>query len=131
MKFTNLIQFSPSVLRYAELLLMQAEALNETGGDAYPPLNQVRDRAGLPALSGLSQQALREAIILERRLEFAGEGLRWFDLVTLGIAEDVINTIQEERNDINRGFTVGRNELLPFPQTELDLNPKLTQNPGY
>lgn len=119
------------IIRYADLLLMQAEAFNETGGNAYPPLNAVRDRAGLPPLNGLSQEELREAITLERRLEFAGEGLRWFDLVTLGIAEDVINNIQEERNDINRGFTTGRNELLPIPQTELDLNPNLSQNPGY
>lgn len=119
------------ILRYAELLLMQAEALNETGGNTYPPLNAVRDRAGLPPLGGLSQDELRDAITLERRLEFAGEGLRWFDLVTLGIADEVINTIQEERNEIVRGFTVGRNELLPIPQTELNFNTNLKQNPGY
>jgi len=119
------------ILRYAELLLMQAEALNETGGNPYTPLNQVLDRAGLPPLDGLTQDELAEAIILERRLEFAGEGLRWFDLVTLGIAEQVINNIQEERSDIIRGFTPNRNELLPIPQTELDLNPNLTQNSGY
>ncbi|MEO0555965.1 MAG: RagB/SusD family nutrient uptake outer membrane protein [Bacteroidota bacterium] len=119
------------VLRYADLLLMQAEALNETGGDSYPQLNAVRDRAGLPALSGLSQDELRDAIILERRLEFAFEGLRWFDLITLGIAENSINGIQEERADIIRGFTTGRNELLPFPQSEIELNANLSPNPGY
>lgn len=119
------------ILRYSELLLMQAEALNETGGDGLPAVNTVRDRAGLPALSGLSQSELRDAITLERRLEFAGEGLRWFDLITLGISEEVINAIEEESANIVRGFTPNRSELLPIPQTELDLNSNLTQNPGY
>lgn len=120
------------ILRYADLLLMQAEALNETGGDAYPPLNAVRNRSGLPSLSGFTQSDLRDAIILERRLELALEGLRWFDLITLGIAEQTINNIQEERADIIRDFVVGRNELLPIPQSELDLNPNLApQNQGY
>ena len=119
------------VIRYADLLLMQAEALNETGGDGHLAINLVRDRAGLPALAGLTQEELREAIILERRLEFALEGLRWFDLITLGIADEVINAIEEEAPSIQRGFTPGRSELLPIPQTELGLNPNLTQNPGY
>jgi starch-binding outer membrane protein, SusD/RagB family len=119
------------LLRYADLLLMQAEALNETDGDAYTPLNQVRDRAGLPALSGLSKGELKEKIILERRLELALEGHRWFDLITLGIAGQVINAIVEERSDIVRAFTPNRSELLPIPQTEIGLNPNITQNPGY
>ena len=119
------------VLRYADLLLMQAEALNETGGDGHIALNTVRDRAGLPALSGLSQSALRDEIIHERRVELAFEGQRWFDLVTLGIADSVINGIVEENASIDRGFTPNRNELLPIPQTEIEANPNLTQNQGY
>lgn len=120
------------VLRYADLLLMQAEALNETNGDAYPPLNAVRDRAGLPALSNLSQSDLKDAIILERRLELALEGLRWFDLTTLGIAESTINAIEEEAPDIMRSFTANRSELLPIPQSETELNPSLLpNNQGY
>ncbi len=119
------------VLRYADLLLMQAEALNETGADGHTALNLVRNRAGLPDLSGLSQSALRDEIIHERRVELALEGQRWFDLITLGIANDVINSIVEERNDIIRGFTPNRSELLPIPQKERGLNPNLTQNPGY
>jgi hypothetical protein len=119
------------LLRYADLLLMQAEALNETGGDGYTALNMVRDRAGLPALSGLSKDALRDAIIRERRLELALEGQRWFDLITLDIANDVINAIEEESSNIIRAFTPGRSELLPIPQTEISLNSNLTQNPGY
>lgn len=117
------------VIRYAELLLMQAEALTETDGNPYPPLNAVRDRAGLPELSGLSQEELRNEIIQERRVELAFEGLRWFDLMTLGIAEEVINGIEE--TNIIRAFTTGRSELLPIPQTEIGLNPNLAQNPGY
>ncbi|ALJ06505.1 hypothetical protein APS56_15780 [Pseudalgibacter alginicilyticus] len=119
------------LLRYADLLLMQAEALNETAGDGYTPLNLVRDRAGLPPLSGLSQDEFRDKVILERRLELALEGQRWFDLITLGIADEVINGIQEESVDIVRAFTPGRSELFPIPQTEISLNPNLTQNPGY
>ncbi len=125
-------QLDLPVLRYAELLLMQAEARNETGtGDAFEPINKVRDRAGLPGLTGLSQTELRDAIILERRLELAMEGFRWFDLITLGIAETTINSIVEESDEITRNFTANRNELLPIPQTEIDLNGNLSQNPGY
>ncbi|GAA3643089.1 RagB/SusD family nutrient uptake outer membrane protein [Flavivirga jejuensis] len=120
------------VLRYADILLMEAEALNETGGDGHTPLNLVRDRAGLPALSGLSQSALKDEIIHERRVELAFEGQRWFDLITLGIAENTINAIVEENATVDRGFTVNRNELLPIPQTEIEANPNLLpQNPGY
>lgn len=119
------------VLRYADLLLMQAEALNETGGDGHTSLNLVRDRAGLPALSGLSQTNLRGEIIHERRVELAFEGQRWFDLVTLGLADAVINAIVEEDATVERGFTSNRNELLPIPQTEIEANPNLTQNTGY
>jgi hypothetical protein len=119
------------VLRYADLLLMQAEALNETGGNGHTALNLVRDRAGLPALSGLSQSDLRDEIIKERRLELALEGQRWFDLITLDIADTVINAIVEENATVQRGFTVGRSELLPIPETERGFNPNLTQNPGY
>ncbi len=119
------------VLRYADLLLMQAEVLNETGGDGYTALNSVRDRAGLPALAGLSQSDLRDEIIQERRLELALEGQRWFDLITLGLADSVINAIVEENATVKRAFTVGRSELLPIPQSEIGLNPNLTQNQGY
>ncbi len=120
------------VLRYADLLLMQAEALNETGGDGHNAINLVRDRAGLPALSGLSKSDLRDKIIHERRVELAFEGQRWFDLITLGIAERVINGIVEENANIIRGFTPNRNELIPIPQREIEANPNLLpQNPGY
>ncbi len=120
------------VLRYADILLMQAEAQNETSGDVYTSLNLVRDRAGLPSLSGLSQAALRDEIIHERRVELAFEGQRWFDLITLGLADSTINAIIEEAATVDRGFTPNRNELLPIPQIEIEANPNLLpQNPGY
>ncbi|MEP5339022.1 MAG: RagB/SusD family nutrient uptake outer membrane protein [Algibacter sp.] len=127
----NLGTLDVPVLRYADLLLMQAEALNETNADGHAPLNLVRDRAGLPELVGLSQGDLRDEIIHERRVELAFEGQRWFDLATLGLA-DVINDIVEEAEFVDRGFTPNRNELLPIPQIELEANPNLLpQNQGY
>ena len=120
------------VLRYADLLLMQAEALNETNADGHAPLNLVRDRAGLPELVGLSQGDLRDEIIHERRVELAFEGQRWFDLITLDLADSAINAIVEEDSTVERGFTQNRNELLPIPQIEIEANPNLLpQNPGY
>lgn len=127
----NLGTLDMPVLRYADLLLMQAEALNETGGDGLIAFNLVRDRAGLPGLTGLSQADLRAEIIHERRVELAYEGQRWFDLITLGLADELINSIVEEAEFVDRGFTPNRNELLPLPQIELEANPNLTQNPGY
>lgn len=69
--------------RYADVLLKKAEALNEMGqpGQAAASLNIVRKRAGLPEVSGLSQEAMREKIIHERRMELAFEGHRWFDMI--------------------------------------------------
>ena len=75
--------------RYADVLLKKAEALNEMGqpGQAAAPLNIVRKRAGLPEVSGLSQEAMREKIIHERRMELAFEGHRWFDLRRYAVCE--------------------------------------------
>ena len=74
------------VYRYADILLMKAEALNEMGKTtaAETPLNIVRKRAGLANISGKSQSDMREVIIHERRMEFAFECQRWFDLIRIG-----------------------------------------------
>ena len=71
------------VLRYADVLLIKAEALTNLGkiADAETPLNRVRARAGLGNISGLSQVEMREVILHERRMELAFEGQRWFDLI--------------------------------------------------
>lgn len=117
------------VLRFADVLLMKAEALNELGrtGEAYAPLNQVRERAGLSDLSGLSQDAFRTAVLHERRMELAFEGKRWFDLIRVNhglYGLDFLHSIGKANASVNR-------LLLPIPQAEIDANPNLTQNPGY
>jgi tetratricopeptide (TPR) repeat protein len=113
------------VLRYADVLLMYAEALNELGTtpEALPYLNQVRTRAGLAAKTGLSQAQLRMALEQERRVELAFEGHRWFDLLRTGRAIEVMNS---------KGFNLSQRDLVfPLPQSQIDVNPQLAQNPGY
>jgi starch-binding outer membrane protein, SusD/RagB family len=119
------------ILRYAEVLLMDAEAANELGNstEALSYLNQVRARARggnptvLPDVTTTDQAALRNAIYHERRVELAMEGDRFFDLVRTGQAATVLNS---------KGFTAGKNEVMPIPQTEIDLSGGIiTQNKGY
>jgi len=118
-------------LRYSDVLLMYAEALNETGKttEAHDFLNMVRDRAGLGSLSGLSKPEFALALESERRVEFLAEGHRWFDLVRTGRAQEIINNYY-----ISQGlsFRVEDYELLmPIPQSERDIDPDLSQNTGY
>jgi tetratricopeptide (TPR) repeat protein len=113
------------VLRFADVLLMLAEALNEQGrtGEAAPLINQVRERAGLEGLTGLSQSEMRLAIEQERRVEFAFESQRWFDLVRTGRYQEVMN---------DKGYPVmPHHNFFIIPQREIDLNPAIKQNPGY
>ncbi|MBD5371041.1 MAG: RagB/SusD family nutrient uptake outer membrane protein [Bacteroides sp.] len=118
------------VYRYAGALLMQAEALNELGmtSSAAGPLNEVRRRAGLPEVSGsLSKEAMRETIIHERRIELAFEGHRWFDLIRIDHGNYALSFLKSIGKD-----NVTKDRLLfPIPQTEMDANPLMTQNPGY
>ena len=110
-------------IRYADVLLMAAEANNLSGNDvkARDYLNRVRFRAygNNSQDSSASGSALTQEIWDERRLEFAGEGHRFFDLVRTGQAADKIS-----------GFVEGKHEVFPIPQTEIDVS-NLTQNPGY
>lgn len=118
-------------LRYADVLLMYAEALNELNktDEAYTYINQVRERAGLDDLSGLSQDEFRLALEKERRVEFLLEGHRWFDLLRTGRTIAVMNHYFQ---DNNLNFSVTQDELLmPVPQREIDINPNMKQNPGY
>lgn len=115
------------VLRYADVLLMQAEALNELGQTTTSegPLNEVRARAGLPPVQGLNQTNMRLKILHERRMELAFEGQRWFDLITHPkYALQFLHSIGKTNATID-------NFLLPIPQKAIDSNPNLTQNPGY
>ncbi len=111
------------VIRYAEILLNYAEALNELNrsAEALAPLNAVRDRADLDPISTTTQSELRDIIYHERRIELVFEGHRFFDLKRQGRAADVLGPL---------GYQVGVHEYFPIPQEELDLNPNLTQYPN-
>jgi hypothetical protein len=129
------------VYRYSDVLLTLAEVLNEQNkpSDALPFLNQVRQRAGLLPVGGLDQAALRDVIARERRVEFAFENKRWFDLVRTGKAIEVMNEHGRQLKTIYAGegylpqlsYTVTPNRLLfPIPFREIQIG-KLVQNPGY
>lgn len=126
------------VYRYAEVLLMLAESLNEQGqiSKSVEYLNLVRTRAGLEALSISDQSAMREAILQERRVELAFENKRWYDLLRSGRAIEVMTKHgEEERNRLRRitseMFHIEEYQLLyPIPAREIRLN-KLEQNHGW
>ncbi len=115
------------IMRYAEILLINAEAANELdmAADAIINLNLVRTRAGLPATTATSKEEIRDAIWKERRVELALEHDRFFDLVRQGRVEQVMNAL-------GKNFTKNKNELLPIPSVQIQLSgEKLSQNPGY
>ncbi|PZX92024.1 RagB/SusD family nutrient uptake outer membrane protein [Flavobacterium aquariorum] len=118
------------ILRFSDILLMKAEALNELGQTALAeaPLNRVRKRAGLADIAtGLSQANFREAVLRERRMEFAFEGQRWFDLIRVNKGKYGLDFL----HSIGKTNAIQKHLLFPIPQIEIDKNPKLTQNPGY
>ena len=117
------------VLRYSDILLIKAEALNELGqtAQAAVPLNVVRARAGLAPVSGLSQANFRNKVLHERRIELAFEGQRWFDLVRVNGGQYGLDFL----HSIGKSNATTKHLLLPIPQIERDRNPNLTQNPGY
>ena len=125
------------VIRYADVLLMYAESLNEVSyqanGDAFTYLNMIRTRAGLVKKTTTeipTQAAFRLAMEQERRVEFAFEGQRWFDLVRTGRAVEVLNS---KKDQIRIVAPLTENNLVfPIPQSQIDINKeKIKQNPGY
>ena len=115
------------VLRYGEVLLMKAEALNELGqtAEAIPLLNQIRNRAGLPNTTATTQANVKTAIWKERRVELAFEHDRFFDLVRTGQALAAFAVD-------GKTFVVGKHEVFPLPQVFIDQTKGLSsQNPGY
>ena len=114
------------ILRFAEILLIRAEALNELGqGDAaLQPLNQVRTRVSLPEITSADQNTLRQAIWIERRLELAMEHDRWYDLLRQGRAAEVMQAV-------GKPFETGKHELYPIPNDQLIQTPDMEQNPGW
>lgn len=123
------------VLRYGDIVLLYAEALNENNKtpQALTQLNLIRTRSNLPIKTGLSQDDARTVIRHERRIELCFEGERWFDLIRWGTFVQVMQA--HKTNYIPANGTIGNVvstlSLYPIPTREIQLNPKLTQNPGY
>ncbi|WP_334127156.1 RagB/SusD family nutrient uptake outer membrane protein [Empedobacter brevis] len=112
------------VIRFSEVLLIQAEAANEIGQDALTPLNRVRTRVKLAPVASMSKDQLRLKIWNERRLELAFEHDRWFDLVRTGQAKEMM-----AKN--GKTFVTGKHELFPIPNGQIIQTPTMTQNPGW
>lgn len=120
-------------LRLADIILLNAEAHNELGdlSGAADLVNQIRSRVNLPNTTASTADAMSIAIEKERRLELAFEGHRWYDLKRTDRAIEVINKAVDENGD-PLGYNLTNERLIwPVPQTELDKNVNLTQNPGY
>lgn len=128
------------VIRFADIVLLYAEVVNELDGvdGALPLINETRLRAGLTELKTISipnKHAMRMAIEKERRLEFAYENQRWFDLVRTGRVIDVMNShyaVEDYYQTLTGvGPLKGNTILLPIPQKEIDINQNISQNVGY
>lgn len=168
-KYLNNMSFkSPSnynhvcpIFRFGEVLLNAAEAVNEAYGpsDAYQYINELRDRVGMPAYSGMNQEQLRERIRNERRIELCFEDHRFFDErrwklfenqtpsseknlpyykqvynlygVTVTNPENAVYTYGSARNYPSRTFNVPKNYYFPIPDAETKRLPRLGQNQGW
>lgn len=145
------------LIRYAEVLLSYAEAkieLNQIDNSVYSAIDEVRLRAGLPAVDQAAystQEQMRELVRRERRVELAMEGLRFYDIQRWRIGEQVMSgpiygsrlgtmdhstgkvtfTTTDHIMNEERVFDPAKNYLWPIPQSEIDINPNLTQNPNY
>lgn len=138
------------VYRYADVLLMLAEAINEQGyqtGEPFDLLNQIRNRAGLSPLTPVDlpdQAAFRRALSHERRVEFAFENHRWFYLLRTGTAIEVMTAYGKKEvahpttpppdflpYDANSFVLTPDKLLFPIPADELNKDPNIKQNPGY
>lgn len=131
--YSTLSQQDWVILRYADILLMLAETENELNGPTvlvYNSINQIRTRAGMPALpTGLSKDDMRKKIRHERRVELAFEGHRYFDLKRWKTAKTTLNAVKDA--PVVYKFE-DKNYLWPIPQSEIDKNQgKLIQNPNY
>ncbi len=142
------------IIRFADVILMAAEAETELGNldQALAYVNQIRARAQVSVLPDadaryhvglynrfIDQEAARTAVRFERKLELAGEGHRFYDLVRWGVADQVLNQYLQHEDQFltdpfaGASFTSGKSEYLPIPQEEIDLQgvEVLKQNPGY
>ena len=126
-------QINYKVVRYADVLLMYAEALNEQGqsAQAVPYVNQVRRRAQLADYAGpVTPEAVRQEILRQRYLEFGLETQRWLDIRRQNLLVTDLATLKAHDGDFNT-FKPNVSQVLPIPTSELNLNPNLRQNPGY
>ncbi|MBM1105832.1 RagB/SusD family nutrient uptake outer membrane protein [Aurantibacter crassamenti] len=158
-KVSDGMAYNIKVLRFADVLLTAAEATNEAEGpgNAYQYVNRVRNRAGLPDLSGLSKEQLRDSIYLEFRKELCYEGQDYEELVRQGkffenkeayatytvppMFDDdgnvfvpnqaLLDRIARYQPDLEFYEVDEWNTIFPLPQDALDKNPNLAQNPGY
>ena len=115
------------ILRYADVLLMNAEAANELNDQATAimHLNRIRQRAGLPNTTASTKAQVADAIAQERRIELALEHDRYFDLVRTG-------KVQQAMTAAGKNFVPNKHELLPIPSVQIALSGgKLLQNPNY
>lgn len=156
---------NPIIMRYAEVLLNYAEAkleANQLDASAYEAINKLRRRVGMREVAqGLSPEQFRTIVRTERKIELAGEGVRYFDIIRWGIAEEVLNgpcygriprgflasapaidengtpdytnvaNAAEMRVIQTRIFDADANYLWPIPDIEIQTNDKLVPNPGY
>jgi starch-binding outer membrane protein, SusD/RagB family len=131
-KFNSIIK-----IRLADILLLKAEAYVATGdlAAAATIVNTIRARVSLPPLAGSvtsSATSMADAVLNERRLELAFEGQRWFDLVRTGKVYDVLNTLNSrDPGRLPMDPVTELTVLLPLPQSQIDINPNMVQNPGY
>lgn len=120
------------IIRYAEVLLTYAEAKNELSGpdnSVFDAIDELRSRVGMPELdrnTNSTKEAMRETIRNERRIELAGEGLRWLDIRRWGISKDVMKTIYAIDGDLAQERKWDEKyKRLPYPQAAVDLNTNL------
>ncbi len=141
---TGVAVFNPGgqdfiILRYADVLLMRAEAMIELGqlSTAYPLINQVRARVSMPTVesvegAGLSQAALRNIVRHERRVELAFEGLRFFDLKRWGdVQQSYLRATADNVAGYRPTYRGAKSEEFPIPLSELSANASLVQNPVW
>ena len=128
------------IIRYADILLMYAECLNELGqtNEAIDYIDMVRKRAGVMTLKDqgilFTKETMRQQIEHERIVELGGESIRWFDLMRWGYLDDPAKVAVLKTHDYEfttKPFRPGEDKYLPIPQMDMDLNPNFTQNPGW
>ena len=135
---------NPRILRYADVLLLKAEATLQSGGsttDAITLINQVRTRARSMAVAGIvpanypttetDKTKIMGWIMNERFIELAGEGQRWFDLRRWQMQGLITLNNAFFSSNVAMAFDVTKHIYMPIPNSELDVNPNMKQNPGY